>query len=60
MSHKETLVKQREMGKHHGKKVKSWKANVNTQKHPVDETAARQGAETLQTTLELAKDCNHY
>ena len=55
MSHKETLVKQREKGKHHDEKVKSWKENVISRKNSValiDEILAKQeGAETLQMRL---------
>jgi len=64
MSHKETLVKQREMGRHHDEKVKSRKENVISRKNSValiDEILAKQeGAETQQMSLELAKDCHHY
>ena len=63
MSHKGTIVKQGEMGKHHDDKVQEWKADVILRKTAVsfmDEIANQQQGDSLHMTADLAKGCNNY
>lgn len=64
MSHKETLVKQKEMGKHFDEKVKSWRGDAilrrNTEAMMEEFAAIQQQESALQLTSALIKDCTHY
>ena len=64
MSHKETLVKQKELGKQYDEKVKSWRGDAILQKNTVammEENAAKQQeGNSVQLTHALVKDCTHY
>ena len=63
MSHKETIVKQREMGNHHDDKVQEWKADIILRKTAVssmDEIANQQQGDYRHMTADLAKGCNNY
>lgn len=64
MSHKETVVKQKEMGKHYDEKVKSWRGDAILRKNTVammEENAAKQQeGNSVQLTHALVKDCTHY
>lgn len=64
MSHKETLVKQKEMGKHFDEKVKSWRGDAILRRNTVammeEFVAIQQEESALQLTAALIKDCTHY
>ena len=63
MSHKETLVKQKEMGKHYDEKVQTWRGEAilrNKAASLIDEVSAKQDESSIKMTVELAKDCSHY